>query len=162
MGFGNTLSEGYSSLLLDRLVKWYVETGDFYEISSKMLEGKTSADFTLMSAAPTSVGEWFLDLSPLQAGNRKFSDTTRYWIVNSGALPENVQVWFLTELYKLFWKTNLASHLLEKEEEEKILKKKHLTLIGKAIMSGAWWETHGLAVKRQIINLRATKKVLDA
>ena len=79
-----------------------------------------------------------------------------------GRVSGSVQVWFLTELYKLFWKTDLASSLLEKDEEEKILKKKHLTLIGKAIMSGAWWETHGLAVKRQIINLRATKKVLDA
>jgi len=161
MSFGTTLSEGYSSLLLDRLVKWYVETGDFYEISSKMLEGKTSADFTLMSAAPTVLGEWFLDLG-LEAGNRKFSDTTRYWIVNSGTPPESVQVWFLTELYKAFWKTDLASSLLEKDEEEKILKKRHLTLIGNSIMAGAWWEAHGLAVKRQVSNLKKTKKVLDA
>ena len=52
-----------------------------------------------------------------------------------GRVSGSVQVWFLTELYKLFWKTDLASSLLEKDEEEKILKKKHLTLIGNSIIT---------------------------
>lgn len=172
MSFGSTLSEGYSSLLLDRLVTWFVGTGEFHNIMSEKLEGLQAKDFKRMSVSPTVVGEWFLDLG-LKAPTEKFTDPVRqpngtslvYWVLDKTipvTLNQTVQVWFLEELYKCFWRTELAEHLLDKEEEEKILKKKHLTAIGNAVFATEWWQAHELAIKRQVKNLKATEKVLEA
>lgn len=169
MSFGTTLSEGYSSLLLDRLVNWYVGTGEFHNITCRMLEGLEAKDFKPESVSPTSVGEWFLDLGLVAPLKKWESHGGIYWVVNERESPPGqpgpavtVQVWFLEELYKVFWKTELAGSLLQKDEEETTLKKKHLVAIGRIIMMDDWWRAHELAIKRQVKNLKATKKVLEA
>jgi hypothetical protein len=161
MSFGTTLSDGYSSLLLDRLVKWYVGRAEFFDIVNEKLRGLEASDFRAESVAPTAVGEWFLDLC-LRPGIEKMTAYDYAWKDTTTLPHEFVQVWFLTELYKTFWRQDLADVLLEKEEEEKTLKKKHLTLIGRTIMANDWWKARELTIKRQIINLKKTKKVLEA
>lgn len=168
---GPSLSEGYFSLLLDRLVRWYLGRAEFFDIVAEKLRGLEAKDFKAESVSPTAVGEWFLDLG-LPPGIEKWwtakdvsrlkTDDNRYCSINPSDRSQSVQVWFLTELYKTFWRQDLAEVLLEKEEEEKALKKSHLTLIGRTVMESDWWQAHGLAVKRQVINLKKTKKVLEA